>query len=361
MTEDAAVFDLEKALEGAAAGARRLSDDEASALLRSSDLLSMGRAAHAARRRVKPDNIVTYVIDRNINYTNLCVSWCDFCAFYRVEGDEDGYVLSPDEIDRKIEETKAAAGVQILMQGGLHPSYTIEWYEDLLRHIKSRHGVHVHAFSPPEIQHIAELSGLSVAETIARLSAAGLDSIPGGGAEILSGAVRKRISPRKCSADEWIEVMRQAHRQGMRTTATMMFGHVETVEQRVESMRRIRDLQDETGGFTAFIPWPFQPENTAMTGVHPAGGFDYLRTLAVSRLYLDNVKNIQASWVTQGPKVAQVALMFGANDMGSTMMEENVVAAAGVSFRMSEKDIRVIIENIGMTPRRRNMYYELLD
>lgn len=354
-------LDIEGVLGSAAAGERRLADDEAAELLRSSDILSLGRAAHAARMRAKPDSIVTYVIDRNINYTNICVSWCDFCAFYRVDGDEEGYVLSLGEIDGKIEETVAAGGVQILMQGGLHPSHTIEWYESLLRHVKSRHGVHVHAFSPPEIQHISELSGLSVAETIARLKAAGLDSIPGGGAEILSGGVRKRISPRKCSADEWIEVMRQAHLQGMRTTATMMFGHVETVEQRVESLRRIRDLQDETGGFTAFIPWPFQPENTAMADIHPAGGFDYLRTLAVSRLYLDNVENIQASWVTQGPKVAQVALMFGANDMGSTMMEENVVAAAGVSFRMSEKDIRAIIEDIGMTPRRRNMYYELQD
>ena len=339
----------------------RLSDEDALALLSSSDILAMGRAAHAVRMNKKPGPDVTYIIDRNINYTNLCVSWCKFCAFYKIEGDEDGYVLSLEDIDSKIEETIRLGGTQILMQGGLHPTYEIEWYERLIGHIRAKHGVHIHAFSPPEIHHIARISGISVSETIGRLKRAGLDSIPGGGAEILSDRTRSDISPGKCSADEWIEVMREAHGQGMRTTATMMFGHVETLEERVETLRRIRDLQDETGGFTAFIPWTFQPENTEMDSVQPSGGFDYLKTLAVSRLYLDNVDNIQASWVTQGPKMAQVALLFGANDMGSTMIEENVVAAAGVSFRMSEKDMRRMIEDIGMTPRRRNMYYDILD
>lgn len=360
MADIVATTEIEGILDSLREGAR-LSDGDAVRLLMSSDLLSIGQAANEARNRAKPDPVVTYIIDRNINYTNLCVSWCGFCAFYKVEGDEEGYVLSLDEIDRKIEETKALGGVQILMQGGLHPSNTIEWYENLTRHIKEKHGIHIHAFSPPEIVHIAQLSGISITETIRRLKDAGLDSIPGGGAEILSDRSRKKASPRKCSADEWIDVMRQAHLQGMRTTATMMFGHVETLEERVESMRRIRDLQDETGGFTAFIPWTFQPGNTEMDDVTQSGGFEYLKTLAISRLYLDNVYNIQASWVTQGPKVAQMALFFGANDMGSTMIEENVVAAAGVSFKMSEKDIRGIIEDACMIPRRRNMFYEFLD
>lgn len=339
----------------------RLSGEDALALFRSHDLLAIGRAAGEMRRRINPDPVVTYVVDRNINYTNVCMSGCLFCAFYRTEEDDDHYTLTMEQIDRKIEETRRLGGSQILMQGGLIPGHGIEWYENMLREIKARHDVHVHSFSPPEIMHISELSGVSVAETIRRLREAGLDSIPGGGAEILSDRVREEISPGKCSADEWIEVMRQAHLQGMRTTATMMFGHIETLEERVESLRRIRDLQDQTGGFTAFIPWPFQPENTAMPNAAPSGGFDYLKTLAISRLYLDNIKAIQASWVTQGPKVAQMALMFGANDMGSTMIEENVVKAAGVSFRLNENDLRGLIENAGFTPRRRNMYYELVE
>ncbi len=313
------------------------------------------------RYRKNPEPAVTYIIDRNINYTNYCVSRCLFCAFYRSKNDEDRYTLDTDSIDRKISETKELGGAQILMQGGLSPELDIEWYEATLRDIKRKHDIHIHAFSPPEICHIAGLSGLSISETIRRLNQAGLDSIPGGGAEILSRRVRDELSPNKCSADEWIEVMRQAHLQGMPTTATMMFGHIETFEERVESLRRIRDLQDETGGFTAFIPWPFQPENTALSGVKPSGGFDYLKTVAISRLYLDNVDNIQASWVTQGPKVAQLALLFGANDMGSTMIEENVVKAAGVSFRLSEKEIRSIVEDLGMEPRKRNMYYQPVD
>ena len=339
----------------------RLGDDEALSLFNSGDLLSIGQAANDMRIRKNPDPIVTYIIDRNINYTNYCVSGCLFCAFYRPEDSEEGYVLTSGELDEKIEETKALGGAQILMQGGHGTSHTIEWYEDMLHGIKDKHDIHIHALSPPEICHIAEISGLSIEATIDRLRCAGLDSIPGGGAEILSDRVRNKLSPNKCSADEWIDVMRKAHKTGMRTTATMMFGHIESMDERVESMRRIRDLQDETSGFTAFIPWTFQPGNTAIDNVPQSGGFDYLKTLAISRLYLDNIDNIQASWVTQGPKVAQLALLFGANDMGSTMIEENVVKAAGVSFRLSEKEIRKMAESAGMTPKRRNMYYELIE
>ncbi|MBI4666781.1 MAG: dehypoxanthine futalosine cyclase [Nitrospinae bacterium] len=340
---------------------QRLEDDEAAHLLSSMEITLLGMAAHQTRLRKKPEPVVTYIIDRNINYTNICVSGCKFCAFYRMEGDEDAYVLSEVELDQKIAETVSMGGAQILLQGGLHPTLPLEWYEQTLGAIKAKHKINIHGFSPPEIVHLAELSDLEIPDVLRRLKEAGLDSIPGGGAEILSDRSRNQISPGKCSADEWIEVMRQAHRLGMRTTATMMFGHMETLEERVESMRRIRDLQDETGGFTAFIPWTFQPENTAMPVTAKSGGFDYLKTLAVARLYLDNVDNIQASWVTQGPKMAQVSLFFGANDMGSTMIEENVVAAAGVAFRLSEKDVRGIIESAGMVPRKRNMRYEYLD
>lgn len=347
-------------LDGVLAGSR-LSDDDAVSLLESNDLVPLGQTANEMRLKKNPGHTVTYIIDRNINYTNICVSACRFCAFFRLEGEEGAYVLTDDEINKKIAETMELGGSQILMQGGLHPEFTLEWYEKLISNIKTKHGVHIHAFSPPEIIHIANLSGVTVADTIRRLKDAGLDSIPGGGAEILTDRARSIASPNKCTADEWIDVMREAHKQGLRTTATMMFGHVETIAERVESLRRIRDLQDETGGFTAFIPWTFQPDNTALTVETKSGGFDYLRTLAVSRLYLDNVDNIQASWVTQGANIAQLALYFGANDMGSTMIEENVVASAGVSFRMSEKDIRRIIEDTGMIPKRRNMRYEILE
>lgn len=351
---------VSKILDDILAGSR-LSDEQALSLLASSDLVPLGQVANHLRLKKNPEPVVTYIIDRNINYTNVCVSGCRFCAFFRLEGDDGAYVLSDEEIDRKIAETVELGGSQILMQGGLHPEFTLEWYESLISRIKNKHTIHIHAFSPPEIIHIANLSSISVGDTIKRLKAAGLDSIPGGGAEILTDRARSIASPNKCSSDEWIDVMRQAHKQGMRTTATMMFGHLETISERVESLRRIRDLQDETGGFTAFIPWTFQPDNTALPVEAKSGGFDYLRTLAVSRLYLDNVDNIQSSWVTQGPNIAQLSLYFGANDMGSTMIEENVVAAAGVSFRMSEKDIRRLIEDAGMIPRKRNMRYEPLE
>ncbi|HJM82685.1 MAG TPA: cyclic dehypoxanthinyl futalosine synthase [Nitrospinota bacterium] len=347
---------LEEVIDG-----KRLSDERALELFNSHDIISIGQTANAIRFRKCPNPIVTYIIDRNINYTNICTSKCLFCAFYKPNGNADAYTLSFEEIDNKVDETKALGGVQILLQGGHHPDYDIQWYEKLVSGIKNRSEIHIHAFSPPEITHIAELSKISIPETIKRLRLAGLDSIPGGGAEILCDRTRDKISPGKCSANEWIEVMRQAHLQGIRTTATMMFGHIETTAERIESLRRLRDLQDETAGFTAFIPWSFQPHNTAMSNVTESGGFDYLKTLAISRLYLDNFDNLQASWVTQGPKVAQLALMFGANDMGSTMIEENVVSAAGVSFRLSEKDIFKLIESAGLAPKRRNMYYELIN
>ncbi len=349
---------VETIVERTVAGAR-LSDDEAARLLATDDILTLGQGAHAVRMKKHPDPTVSYIIDRNINYTNVCTSGCAFCAFWRPEGDPEGYVITDDELDAKIVETIALGGNQILLQGGLHPGLPLTWYEDMLGRIKERHGVSLHAFSGPEIVHFAQMAGLAIGEVVARLKAAGLNSIPGGGAEILADRVRNEVSPHKCGADEWIEVMRQAHLQGLRTTATMMFGHKETLHERVESMRRLRDLQDETGGFTAFIPWPFQPDQTVMEGMEKAGAFDYLRTLAVARLYLDNIDNVQASWVTQGAKIAQMSLFFGANDMGSTMIEENVVAAAGVSFRLSEKDIKQIVEDAGFVPRRRSMDYTL--
>ena len=340
---------------------QRLSENEAVELLRSRSITEIGAFAHAVRMKKHPSKVVTYIIDRNINYTNVCISGCRFCAFYRTIDDAEAYVLTNEELDRKIAETKEAGGNQILLQGGHHPDFDIEWYEEMISGIKKRTGVHIHGFSGPEIVHIAGQSNLSIKKTIVRLKEAGLDSIPGGGAEILVDRVRNKISPNKCTADEWIEVMRQAHKTGMRTTATMMFGHEETIEERVESMKRIRDLQDETGGFTAFIPWPFQPDNTAMETFTKVGGHGYLLTLAVSRLYLDNIDNIQASWVTQGPKVAQISLFFGANDMGSTMLEENVVAAAGVSHTLPEKELVKLAEEAGFIAKRRTMEYSLCD
>ncbi len=342
---------LKGVLEG-----ERLDDDSALALLKSHELLAIGKAADTLCRGKHPDGVVTYIVDRNVNYTNVCVSACRFCAFYKTPGHGDAYLITDDQILEKIDETIKLGGKRILLQGGLHPKLQLEWYENLLRVIKGR-GIGIHGFSGPEIAHISRISKLSIADTIARLQKAGLDSIPGGGAEILVDRVRDIVSPNKCSADEWIEVMRQAGLQGMRATATMMFGHEETLRERIESLGRIRELQDETGVFTAFIPWPFQPKNTDLEGRAETGGFEYLKTLAVSRLYLDNIDNIQASWVTQGAKIAQLSLYFGANDMGSTMIEENVVASAGVSFRLTEKEIRRLVEDAGFTARRRVMDY----
>jgi len=334
----------------------RLSEAESLILFRDGDLYDLGFLADFIRKKKHPDPVVTYVIDRNINYTDICISACKFCAFYKAPEDPEGTVISFEELAEKIAETQQLRGTQILLQGGLHPDKPLEFYIEMLRFIKKT-GIHIHGFSPPEICHFAKLSGLSVADVIEQLKEAGLDSIPGGGAEILSDRVRGEAAPRKCSADEWIEVMRQAHLQGMRTTATMMFGHIENLEERLEHLIRIRNLQDETGGFTAFIPWPFQPDNTALAEIHKASAHSYLKMLAWSRIVLDNIDNIQASWVTQGPKIAQVSLFFGANDFGSTMIEENVVAAAGVSFRLSEKEIRNLVEAAGFVPQQRTMDY----
>jgi cyclic dehypoxanthinyl futalosine synthase len=328
-------------------------------LFREGNLYDLGFLADIARRKKHPEPVVTYVIDRNINYTDICISACKFCAFYKGPDDADGSVISFEDLKRKIEETQELGGTQILLQGGLHPDKQLEFYEDMLQFIKKT-GIHIHGFSPPEICHFAKISGLSVAGVIDRLRKAGLDSIPGGGAEILSDRVRQLTAPKKCSADEWIDVMRQAHLLGLKTTATMMFGHVETEEERLEHLLRIRDLQDETGGFTAFIPWPFQPDNTAFPDIPKATAHTYLKMLAWSRIVLDNVPNIQASWVTQGPKIAQVSLFFGANDFGSTMIEENVVAAAGIRFRLSEAAIRNLIEDAGFVPQQRTMDYSFV-
>ncbi len=336
----------------------RLSVAGALILARDADFYHLGFAANAVRMKKHPESMVTYVIDRNINYTDICVSACKFCAFFHGPEEEGGYVLSNDDLGKKIKETKALGGTQILLQGGLHPDLSLSFYEDMLRFIKS-HDIHIHGFSPPEVCHFAEISGLGIAEVITRLRKAGLDSIPGGGAEILNDRVRHETAPRKCGADEWLAVMREAHNQGMRTTATMMFGHVETWDERLEHLDRLRGLQDETGGFTAFIPWPFQPANTALATVKTATAHEYLRVLAISRMFLDNFDNLQASWVTQGPKIAQMALFFGANDFGSTMIEENVVAAAGVGFRLSEKEIRTLVGDAGFTPKQRLMDYSL--
>ena len=334
----------------------RINETESLTLFREGNLYDLGFLADFIRKKMHPGPFVTYVIDRNINYTDICVSACKFCAFYKAPEDPEGTVISFEELEQKIAETKELRGTQILLQGGLHPDKPLEFYEEMLRFIKKT-GIHIHGFSPPEICHFSKLSGLSVAEVIERLKESGLDSIPGGGAEILSDRVREEAAPRKCSADEWIEVMRQAHLQGMRTTATMMFGHIESLEERLEHLMRIRNLQEQTGGFTAFIPWPFQPDNTVFSDIQKATAHSYLKMLAWSRIVLDNIDNIQASWVTQGPKIAQVSLFFGANDFGSTMIEENVVAAAGVSYRLSEKEIRNLVEGACFVPQQRTMDY----
>jgi cyclic dehypoxanthinyl futalosine synthase len=353
---DTAVRDvLDRALDG-----ERIGDDDALALLESRDLVAVGQAANTLRqRRVDPDE-VTFIIDRNINYTNVCVTDCDFCAFYRRPGDHrEGYVLPKRVIFRKIEETLAVGGTGVLMQGGHNPDLDITWYEELFSAIKQRYPIHLHALSPPEIQYIARRSGLDVPRVLSRLRDAGLDSLPGGGGEILVDRVRRIIAPKKTKTDEWLGVMRHAHRLGMSTSATMMYGHVETLPERVEHLRRIRDLQDAQPGFRAFISWTFQPENTRL-GRRVAStptSFDYLLTQAVSRIYLDNIDHIQSSWVTQGMKIGQVALHFGADDLGSVMLEENVVSAAGTTHRASVTDFCRTIRAAGRRPVQRDTYY----
>ena len=361
----------------------RLQRKEALNFLKNADLLELGRMADAVRKGLHPEGVVTFVVDRNINYTNVCINRCTFCAFYRDPDSPEAYLLSADELFRKIDETIALGGTQILLQGGLHPELDIDYYCALLSAIKERYAINVHGFSPPEISYLAGRHDLTIRETIMILREAGLDSIPGGGAEILSDRVREILSPRKIKSGAWLKVMEKAHRLGMRTTATMMFGSVERPEDIIEHLDRIRALQDRTGGFTAFIPWSFQPGNTELQRQSAAGdprttggrnskkktrnaeletatAVDYLRVLALSRIYLDNVRNIQASWVTQGLKLAQVALRFGANDFGSTMIEENVVASTGVRYRVSKNDIINAIRSAGFTPAQRDTYYRLL-
>jgi len=348
---------LDKALEG-----ERITDEEALTLLRSRDLVAVGRVADELRNRKIDKRRVTFIVDRNVNYTNVCYTDCDFCAFYRRPGDtREGYLLPKPIIFKKIEETLALGGTALLMQGGHHPDLGVEYYEDLFSSIKARYPIHLHALSPSEIQHAARRSKLTIPEALTRLRDAGLDSLPGGGAEILVDRVRKIISPKKTTSGEWLGIMREAQRLGMSTTATMMYGHVETLEERVEHMRRIRDLQDELHGFRAFISWTFQRDGNRLgdvvsEDVRPTS-FDYLLTQAVSRIYLDNVDHIQSSWVTQGMKVGQVALSFGADDMGSVMIEENVVSAAGTTHRATAEDFVRAIKALGKTAVQRDTLY----
>ncbi len=348
---------MHKAIDG-----RRLSPEEGLALFECRDLAALGRAADAVCRRLHPEPYRTYNIDRNINYTNVCAAVCDFCAFYRKSGDSDAYVLTREALHKKVEETIALGGEQILLQGGNHPSLKLEWYEELLRDLKATFpSVNLHAFSASEIWQFHKVNKLPVHDVLQRLRDAGLGSLPGGGAEILTDRVRKEITVNKVMTDEWLEVHRTWHELGGRSTCTMMFGHVETLAERLETLDRLRALQDETGGFTAFICWTFQPEHTALSHIPPAGSFEYLRTQAIARLYLDNIPNIQSSWVTQGLKVGQLALFFGANDMGSLMIEENVVASAGTVHYLTLEQIRGAIREAGYVPRQRNVFYEYID
>ena len=347
---------LSKAVDGG-----RLTPDEGAELFRCHDLHKLGRAAHAVTTRLHPEPYRTYNIDRNINYTNVCAAVCDFCAFYRKSADADAYVLPREELYQKIEETIALGGDQVLMQGGMHPSLKLEWYEELLRDLKARFPkVNLHAFSPPEIWHFHKINKLPLDEVLGRLKTAGLGSLPGGGGEILVDRVRKELTKGKALTDEWLEVNRVWHKLGGRSTCTMMFGHIETIPERVEHLDRLRQLQDETGGFTAFICWTMQPGHK-MAHFPQVGSFEYLRTQAIARLYLDNIPNIQSSWVTQGAKIGQVALLYGANDMGSLMIEENVVASAGTVHYLTLEQIRRSIREAGYVPRQRNVFYEYID
>jgi cyclic dehypoxanthinyl futalosine synthase len=352
---------IQSILDKAVAG-ERLTRKEGQALLESHDLAAIGKAADTVTRRLHPEPIRTYNIDRNINYTNICSAVCDFCAFYRRPKHPEGYVLPREELLAKVRETVELGGDQILMQGGLHPDFKLEWYEELLRDIKSHFPqVNLHAFSPPELHAFTKVNKLPIRTVLERLKAAGLGSIPGGGAEILADRVRKEITRGKVLTDDWLNVMRVWHELGGVSSVTMMFGHVETLAERIEHLDRVRQLQDETHGFTAFICWTFQREHTDMAHIPPAGSFDYLKTQAVSRLYLDNVPNIQSSWVTQGLKIGQLALLYGANDMGSLMIEENVVAEAGTVHYLTLDQIRSAIEELRYTPRQRNVHYQLVD
>jgi len=339
---------------------KRLGRTEALKLLKEASLLELGERADALRKKLHPRPLVTFVIDRNINYTNVCVSGCRFCAFSRPPGHPESYTLGFDQIFEKIEELLAAGGTQILMQGGLNPELDLDWFESLFRLIKKNYPIHIHSLSPPEIDFLARKEGLSLKQTLLRLKRSGLDSIPGGGAEILSERVRKKLSPKKIGVSGWLQVMKEAHRLDLSTSATMMFGSIEKDEDLIAHLLQIRKLQDETQGFISFIPWSFQPKNTGLSELAPASGVRYLKILALSRLVLDNIPNLQASWVTQGAKIAQVSLFFGANDFGSTMLEENVVAAAGASFRLSQAEIVRLIKEAGFLPAQRDQKYRIL-
>lgn len=354
-------FDIAPLLEKVVAG-ERLTPEDGLRILESHDLIAIGAAANTVAKRLHPEPFRTYNIDRNINYTNACTAVCDFCAFYRPPGHEEVYVLPREVLLQKIEETVALGGDQILMQGGLHPKFKLDWYEDLLRDIKQHFPqVNIHGFSPPEIYHFTKVNHLPLREVLERLKAAGLGSLPGGGGEILVDRVRAEITRGKVMTDDWLNVHRVWHELGGKSTATMMFGHVETLAERIEHFERVRQLQDETGGLTAFISWTFQPDHTDLAHIPPAGAFEYLKTQAVSRLYLDNVPNIQSSWVTQGEKIGQLALHFGANDMGSLMIEENVVAQAGTVHHLTLETIKRCIREAGYIPRQRNVFYDYID
>ncbi|MGD0410989.1 MAG: cyclic dehypoxanthinyl futalosine synthase [Verrucomicrobiota bacterium] len=317
--------------------------------------------AQANTHQGRGNDIATYIVDRNVNYTNVCNVYCKFCAFYRTEKDADAYIITLEEMDRKIEETLALGGTQLLLQGGHHPRLSLQWYLDLLSHIKTKFPqINIHGFSPSEFIHFREVFQLPLEEIISQFVQAGLGSIPGGGGEILADRVRRRISPLKAMSDDWLEVMDVAHRLGLASTATMMFGHVETLEDRIEHLERVRAQQDKSKGFTAFIAWTFQAEHTRLKAP-TSGGHDYLRTQAVNRIYLDNIPNIQSSWVTQGPEIGQVALKFGANDLGSIMIEENVVSQAGTAHRMDVADMRRLIRDAGYEPHQRDNWYRLLN
>lgn len=353
---------VDKVLDGG-----RITPDDAR-VLHELPLEMLGSLADARRKAAKADaydgkgnDVVTYIVDRNINYTNVCNVYCKFCAFYRTEKDDDHYVLTLDEIDAKLDELAAEGGVQVLLQGGHHPKLGIDFYLNMLAHIREKYPqINIHGFSPPEFNHFSEVFSMPVREVISKFIDAGLGSIPGGGGEILVDAVRDRIAPLKCNSNAWLDVMRQAHELGLRSSATMMFGHVESLNDRIEHLGRLRDLQDETGGFTAFICWTFQPEHTKLRA-ETVTSAEYLRTQAISRIFLDNFENVQSSWVTQGPKIGQIALQFGANDFGSVMMEENVVSSAGTSFRLSAADIEHLIREAGYEPHRRSTWYQLLN
>ena len=358
---------LEDALIDKVLAGERITQEDARELYRM-PLVELGELANRRRNLAKRaayggrgEEIVTYIIDRNINYTNVCNVYCKFCAFYRTEKDGDHYVLTQEQLDQKLDELTAIGGIQILLQGGHHPKLGLDWYLAMLSHIREKYPhINIHGFSPPEFNHFAEVFAMPLREVIARFKDAGLGSIPGGGGEILVDAVRNRIAPLKCNSDQWLKVMEIAHELGLKSSATMMFGHVETLDDRIEHLQRVRAQQDATGGFTAFICWTFQPEHTKLRA-EPVGSGEYLRMQALSRIFLDNIDNLQSSWVTQGPKIGQIALKYGANDFGSVMMEENVVSSAGTSFRLAKGEIEELIRDAGYEPRRRDNWYRLVD